>query len=174
MKKVIRDFVILSASIIAAVLLARTGTLANFFSSTTHLVYISAFVAGIFFTSIVTIGPATLTLVTLSGMGNMYIVALLGAAGAVIGDLVIYLFVKDNLAKDAKYLAKPLHLKHLFKFHFLRWLGPIIGSLVIISPLPDEIGLALMGFKSINLKKLVPLLFILNFLGVLVTQGIFS
>lgn len=174
MKKVTRDLIILAASITAAIILARTGVLEEFFSSTIHLVYISAFVAGIFFTSIVTIGPATLALVTLSGIGNPFLIALLGGAGAVIGDLVIYLFVKDNLARDARYLTKPFHFKHLFKFHFLRWLGPFIGSIIIISPFPDEIGLALMGFKNINLKILVPLLFFLNFLGVLLAQGIFS
>ncbi len=173
MKKVTRDLIILCASITAAIILARTGVLEQFFSSTSNLVYISAFVAGIFFTSIVTIGPATLALITLCGIGNPYLVALLGAAGAVIGDLVIYLFVKDDLARDAKFLTKPLHLKHLFKFHFLRWLGPIIGSLVIISPLPDELGLALMGFKNIQLRLLVPLLFVLNFFGVLLAQGLF-
>lgn len=136
------------------------------------MLYLFSFVVGIFFTSIVSVGPATVMLLKLTELGNPLGVASLAAAGAVIGDLAIYFFVKNNLSRDARVLAKPLHFKKVFQFHFLRWLGPLVGGVIIILPLlPDELGLALMGFRSMSLPVLAPLLFGLNFLGVLAING---
>ena len=57
---------------------------------------------------------------------------------------------------------KILHLK------FFKWLIPFMGALVVASPLPDEIGLAMMGFSKIRTSLFIPISFLLNFLGILV------
>ena len=130
---------------------------------------IVSFVAGIFFTSVITIGPSIAVIGTLGEVANPVYVASIGALGSVIGDLIIYLFVKDKIKSEVLALGWPVRISQMFRFEILRWLGPLIGALIILSPFPDEIGLALMGFSSATkLRWLAIILFCLNFLGILI------
>ena len=56
----------------------------------------------------------------------------------------------------------------------LWWLGPLCGIIIIASPLPDEIGLFMMGLSRIRMIWFIPLAFIVNaggiFLVVLTSQ----
>jgi hypothetical protein len=48
----------------------------------------------------------------------------------------------------------------------MKWISPILGALIIASPLPDEFGLALLGLSRTRISILIPVSFIMNFLGV--------
>jgi hypothetical protein len=129
---------------------------------------LASFFSGIFFTSVFTIAPASIALTDISGVSIMSI-SFWGALGALCGDLVLFFFIRDRFAKDVMASMKPSVLKSIFKtfhFGFMKWLSPIIGALIIASPLPDEFGLALLGFSRTKLSLLVPISFVMNFIGI--------
>jgi hypothetical protein len=127
-----------------------------------------SFFSGIFFTSVFTIAPASIALVNVNGVSIMTI-SFLGALGALCGDLILFFFIRDRFAKDVMDSMKPSVLRHILNtFHlgFMKWISPILGALIIASPLPDEFGLALLGLSRTRISILIPVSFIMNFLGV--------
>lgn len=56
----------------------------------------------------------------------------------------------------------------IFRLRIFRWSIAFLGALVIASPLPDELGLMMLGFSKIKTSFFVPISFLLNFLGILV------
>ena len=54
----------------------------------------------------------------------------------------------------------------LFKLRSFRWLTFFAGGFIIASPLPDELGIALLGFSKLKTSLFVPLSFTFNFLGI--------
>lgn len=157
-------------SIALALFLVHTGIVIHLLASATQLKLVGSFVAGLFFTSLFTIAPAGIVLAHIAETTPIMIVAFLGALGAMIGDLVIYKFLQNNLTEDINdLLALPRYrrIKRLFGVRKLRILRPFIGAIVIISPLPDEIGLALLGLSRVPVSIMLPLTFMLNFFGIL-------
>jgi hypothetical protein len=168
-KHLLRDALLILVSITVAVLLIKLGLVRNFIGSYQELYVLSSFTAGIFFTSLFTIAPASVALAEISQQTSMLTVAFWGALGAVVGDLILFLFIRDSLADDIMELIRDTQLsklQRLFKLRIFRFLIPFLGALVIASPLPDEIGLAMMGLSRMHVKVLVPVSFAMNFLGI--------
>jgi hypothetical protein len=173
MKKIrthlVKDVILIVVSIIAAMLFARL----DLSSYLLHLVsnpWIASFVTGIFFTSMFTIAPASVVLVELTTHTSAMEVAAFGALGAVLGDVIMFLFIRDKLSSDLTALLKVgLHKSHLEHLHsrYARWIFPVVGALVIASPLPDEIGIMLLGFTKMKTRYMIPVSFVMNFIGVL-------
>jgi hypothetical protein len=42
---------------------------------------------------------------------------------------------------------------------------PVIGAIIIASPLPDEVGISLMGLSKISTPKFIFISYILNSIG---------
>jgi hypothetical protein len=129
-----------------------------------------AFVAGLFFTSITTTAPAIAVLGELSLTNNLFFVAIVGGAGAVIGDYLIFMFVRDRVSEDIAYLLKHTGTPRVFKlFHrkTFRRLLPFLGGLIIASPLPDELGLTLLGLAHMRTSRFILLSFAFNTGGIL-------
>jgi hypothetical protein len=165
-----KDLAIILFSVLLAIILVKTGVLENLFSSTGGMKIFGSFIAGLFFTSIFTVAPATVALAEISRNEPLVITVLLGGLGAMLGDLVIFRFVKNSLVEDFSVLIKhraPKRLASVFKLRFFRWFMAFFGALVIVSPFPDEIGLAMMGLTKVRMAIFIPLSFILNSLGIL-------
>lgn len=168
----IRDLVIIFFSIVVAVLLQRSGILSELVHSAQEIKFIGSVIAGIFFTSVFTISIATAVLGEIAAESQSVIpVAFLGGLGAVIGDLVIFNFVKDSLTEDIEFLfhkIKNQGLISVFHHRLLKWLVPLIGALIIASPLPDELGISMLGFAKLKTWLFIPISFVFNFLGILI------
>ena len=168
---IIRYAGIILLSIIVAIVLAKTGILADVLTATQTIKFIGSFLAGLFFISIFTAAPATVIIFELVQTNSIWEVAFFGGLGALIGDLIIFKFVKDVLANDLLFLVRRIKINQLskfFKFKTFKLLILILGAIILASPLPDELGLVLMGVSRTNIKLFVPLSFILNFFGILV------
>ena len=164
-----RDLLIIALSISFAVFIAQEDLITRLVS-VTGFVPIEAFVAGFFFTSLLTITPAGVAFAEMAQVAGAVQLALWGAAGAVIGDLVLFLFVRDAISDDVMALLRGSWMrkvKALFKSPFLSWAVPVAGALVIASPLPDEVGLAMLGLSKTDLRFLIPISYAMNFLGIL-------
>ncbi len=52
--------------------------------------------------------------------------------------------------------------------------GPMLDALIIASPLPDEFGVSLLGLSKVRVAVLLPIAFVMNFLGILAVAGVAS
>ena len=164
------DLGVIITSIFVALMLVHTGTIDELINQTYWLGPLQIFIAGLFFTSIFTAAPAIVALSELAITYNsVYIIALFGALGAMCGDLLIYYFSRDSLARDVSNLMSMesrRKWRHIIHFKLFRWFLSLIGGIVIASPLPDELGLMLMGLSKPKLKTLVPVSLVCNFVGI--------
>ncbi len=159
-------FVVIGA-VVALILsnLGIIGHLVSLFGSDE----VASFVAGMFFTSVFTIAPASVALGNIAAHAPSHVVALWGALGAVCGDLVLFYFIRDRFTDDFMNSFGSVFMKHLARsFHvgFFKWVSPILGALIIASPLPDEFGITLLGFSKARTLTLIPISFIGNILGI--------
>lgn len=165
------DVALIVLSVLVAVLLVQTDALSNFLISTKEVEFLDAFIAGAFFTSIFTTAPAIAALGEISIIHGIFYTALFGAIGSVLGDLIIFRFVRDRFSEHVSEIMthqsiwKRFHL--LFKRRFFRWFTFLLGGLILASPLPDELGIAVLGFSKMRVKYFALLSFVFNFLGIL-------
>lgn len=164
-----RDLVIIGLTIVITMLLVHIGALEDLFSRLQEGVALGSFVAGLFFVSVFTIAPASIVLAELAQSSSLVTVALFGGLGAMFGDALLFLFVRDIFAEDLQeFLKKHKKVRLISHLHFgfLRWLSPIIGALIIASPLPDELGITMLGLAKLKLRSLLPIVFVLNTIGI--------
>ncbi|MDO8590370.1 MAG: hypothetical protein Q7R65_00125 [bacterium] len=166
----LQDGVIIFASILAAAILVKTELLTKILISTEELELLGSFVAGMFFTSVFTTPMAIVTLGKIASVHGVISTAILGASGAVIGDLIIFRFIRDRLGEHLLELMRHQgtgkKFKVLLKLRYFRWFTFMVGGLIIASPLPDELGVSLMGFSKMRLLWFIPLSFLFNFIGI--------
>lgn len=166
-----RDVGIVVLSITVAIILAQTGVLVGILTSTQEWKIFGSLVAGMFFVSAFTAAPAGVVLFEIAAANSIWEVALFGGIGGLIGDLLIFRFIKDSLAEDVCWLiqkTKQERLIGIFHRKLFTWVIPFIGALIVASPLPDEIGLAMMGLSKMKMSIFIPISFALNFLGILI------
>ncbi|TSC86111.1 MAG: Uncharacterized protein G01um10148_617 [Parcubacteria group bacterium Gr01-1014_8] len=163
----------LLASVLFAALIIRSGIVHVLISTTDGFAQVGSFVAGFFCTSMLTIAPSIVVLGQLSVDTSIWSVALIGAVGAVCGDYVLFWIVRDKFSEDVKYLIShatmPMRFKAMWHTRLIHRLLPFIGALIIASPLPDELGLALLGFSNIRKERFFLVMFCMNFIGIYVT-----
>ena len=124
-----------------------------------------------FFGYAFTAAPATASLISYTNYFNPLIVSFIGATGTMIGDLVIFNFFKKGLPKEVKTIIKKSKINKLKKGKF-KWLIPGIAGFMIASPLPDEIGISLLGVSDFDTNTFMLLAFTLNFIGLLIITTI--
>ena len=165
-----QDGLIIVLSILLAVVLAKTDSVERLLTATEGAMLLGSFIAGLFFTSVFTTAPAIIALGEIARDNPIWLTALFGAMGSVIGDLIIFQFVRDRLSTHLMELLKHngvgKRVKALFRFKFFRGLTFLAGGLIIASPLPDELGISLLGFSKIRTSWFIPLSFTFNFLGI--------
>jgi len=168
-RALIRDLAMIFIGIVFALFLSSFGIIDYIISIFKDYYIISSFIAGVFFTSVFTLAPASITLIHIAQDSPIAGVVVWGGLGAMCGDLILFLFIKDRFAEDLKSIFKPSSIKYILKslhFGFMRWLSPLIGALIIASPLPDEFGITLLGMSKVKTIILVPLAFVMNMLGI--------
>ncbi|MFH1145483.1 MAG: hypothetical protein V1707_00775 [bacterium] len=166
-KRLIRDFLVVALSIGLAVLAVRSGLVHDWLVNVQEWRYFGTFIAGLFFTSIFTVAPATAVLAEIAQDGNLWLTAVIGGLGALVGDYFLFWLVRDHLTDDFLGLFPRKSLHHALRLARVRWLLVVLGAIVVASPLPDELGLAMMGFSKLEHKWFIPLSWAMNSLGIL-------
>ena len=169
-RRLLKDLLIVSISIAFAAYIGESALLAGIFGVAKSHIIISAFVGGLFFTSVFTTVPAIVFLGKLSLVGDPITIAIAGAIGAAIGDLIIFRFIRDHLSADIASLVSSntrMRFSHIFEYRFFRWSMAVLGALIISSPLPDELGLAMMGMTKMRTIVFIPISLVFNGLGIL-------
>lgn len=168
----ISDLLIIAASIAVAIMLAQTGALERFLLWLELPLPLESALAGLFFTSVFTTAPAMVALGELvEHGGNVLLIAIFGAVGALLGDLIILRFVRKRLFTHAATLIDcegPMaRLCTLSEVRLFRYLSLFLGGMAIASPLPDELGLTLLGLSRMRTSLFAPVSFAFHFLGIL-------
>ena len=165
-----RDLGVIALSVIVAIILVKTDVIVSILTRTQELEFIGSFFAGLFFTSIFTTAPAIVTLGEIAQEYSLLLTAIAGGLGAVVGDLIIFHFVRDRFADHLTDLIKTQgggrRLLKVFRRRSSKWITFLVGGLIIASPLPDELGVTLLGFSKLKLEGFIIISFIFNTIGI--------
>jgi pheromone shutdown protein TraB len=165
-----RDAALIALSVVLAVVLVRTRALEGVVAVSRGSEALGAFVAGLFFTSAFTTAPAIVALGEVAKAQSPFVTAAIGALGASVSDALLFGFVKNHLVArmlDLLKLRKRKRLRQLLEGRAFRWLTFFAGGLVIASPLPDELGISLLGLSRVRIRWFVVVSYAFNFLGIL-------
>ncbi len=133
--------------------------------------YIGMFIAGMFSVSAFTVVPATLVLLTFAHDFSIVLVALTAALGSVAGDLFLFRFFRNGVLEELTPLfrrAGGAKFMKVLRHRRLSWLAILFGAFIIASPLPDEVGIGLMGISTISTLRFALLSFVLNTIGIMI------
>lgn len=169
-KKVIIDCLIVLICFWAAWILVRSGIVGDLLLRASSWGWIGAIVAGIFYVSFFTIPFSIAIILEMTKFYPVWLLAVLGGLGSVLGDAVIFCFVKDRLSGDIFYILNKLKCNKVLalrKYKLVRLILCVLGAIVVALPLPDEVGLTLMGLSKMKTKTFIIATFLLNGLGIL-------
>lgn len=129
------------------------------------------FFTGIFFVYSFTAIPASAVFLILAKQQNIFFLGITGGIGALVGDLLIFYFIRHSFSDEIELLAKEKFIVWINKKipKFLRYyIMPILAGIMIASPLPDEIGIAMLASSRLSTRVFSALSLLLN------TAGIFA
>ena len=134
--------------------------------------YAGTFIAGILFAYGFTAAPATVVFLIMAEHQNIYLASLIGGLGALIGDLLIFSFIRLSFTDEIERLSRE-KMVHYFSDRMpsiiKKYLLPVAAGFIIASPLPDEIGVSMLAASSVISTKIFMLAsYFLN------TAGIFA
>lgn len=166
-----KNLTILFFSILIAIFVSRNQNFHSFLVNLGNLGYLGAFITGIFFVSTFTVSAAAVVLFLLAENLTAWEIGIFAGFGAVVGDLTMFRFVKDNLMEEMKSIYNMIggnHFKKILHTKYFGWTLPVIGAIIIASPFPDELGISLMGISEMKTYKFLLLSFILNAVGIFI------
>lgn len=158
-------------SIVLFVLALDTAIVQSILHSIEGLGLLGIFIAGVMFTSFFTTLPAIALLVALSQDYTVLIVGLVGGAGSLVGDWIILKVFEERIAFELKPLIGKFHLDSIYRRlrrKKARENTMLLGMFTIMSPLPDEIGIALMGLSKFNIVTMFAIIYLLNSVGIMI------
>ncbi|MFH0876546.1 MAG: hypothetical protein V1859_11520 [archaeon] len=131
------------------------------------LSYLGVFLAGIFYAYGFTSGPAVGVLLIISRHVNIFVAGLIGGLGSLLGDFLIFEFIRVGFEDEIKKLSH----EHIFKSIDIpkiikKGIMPLIAFVFIASPLPDEIGVSILAATKIPTKFFAIISYTLNTAGI--------
>lgn len=134
-----------------------------------NLGYIGSFIAGI----LLAFGfsaPIAIGFFIVSQPQNIMIFAIAGGLGAILGDLLIFNFVRFSFMDEFKRLEKTKPFKAVIKAiekkttaRIRNYMLYIFAEIIIASPISDEVGITMLaGLTSIKQKTFAVVTFILH------------
>ena len=163
------NLLLIALGVAATFVLAKTPQFSALLLSLGSYSYLGAFVAGILFVCTPTTTIGALTLVILSKELPILPLCVVAGLGAVVADLGMFHFVRDDLFIELEDIYNQMHgrkLSHIFHSKLFRWTLPVIGAMIIASPLPDELGVGLMGISKLSTWRFSLLSWVLNSVGI--------
>ncbi len=165
-----KNLTYLGTSLIIALVLFSTETFRNFLYTLGSYGYLGAFIGGIMFVSTFTVSIGTVILLFLAETLNPIEIGLVAGLGAVLSDLTIFHYIRNKgLISEIKHFFQFFggdKIFHLVHTKYFSWTLPVLGALIVASPLPDEFGVSLMGISQMKTRNFILLSFILNTIGI--------
>lgn len=166
---------LLVASLLLLFFIADSVFFKNFIALTAKLGYFGAFIAGFFFVSTFTIAPAGIVLFHMAEKLDPFTMSLVGGLGGLLGDYIIFHFFRDHLVDELKPIYMMLggsHLTRLLSTPYFAWFAPFLGAIIIASPIPDELGISLMGIAKLRNWQFICISYVMNTAGILLVAAV--
>lgn len=163
-------FLLLFLSFILALFLFKYVAILQLDGFLFSLGYFGTFVIGMLFAYGFTSAPAATLFLVIADSQTLWIAIIVGAIGACISDYLIFSLIKTGLKEELERFEKekiirkideeiPLRLRH--------FLILIFSELLIISPLPNEIGISMLAMDHhMTKKKFIAISFTLSLIGI--------
>ena len=128
--------------------------------------YFGTFLAGLLYPYALTSAAGTGILLILAKEQNLLLAGVIAGIGALISDIILFLFVQHSFSDEVQKLSKETFVRTIN-----RWIPDsvrvyLLGALaciLIASPLPTEIGILLMtSIRSISFKKFIIIIYVLH------------
>ncbi|MES2014195.1 MAG: hypothetical protein V4437_00050 [Patescibacteria group bacterium] len=105
------------------------------------------FIVGMMYSYSLTTSLGALLLPAFLAQFSTPLIAIVGGLGGTFADVTIFRLIKGDLKKEIKRLGATKFMKKMLRIHIVRhpWFRDTAGILLIMSPLPDEIGIAIMA-----------------------------
>lgn len=165
-----KNLTYLFISLVFSYILFHNQLFQSFITNLGSLGYIGAFIAGMLYASTFTLATGIAVLILLSKHLSPVEICFIAAAGAVISDFTIFHLMRTKgLVNEVKHIFHHfggIRLPHLLRTKYFSWSLPVIGALIIISPIPDEFGVSLMGISKMTTLQFLISSFLLNTLGI--------
>ena len=167
-------FALLILTFILAYILFQGRNFQMFDGFLLSLGYFGTFISGILFVYGFTAAPATAVLLILAKQQNILLAGLIAGFGALIGDLIIFSFIRHSFNDEIKKLSKEkiiIYVKNkIYKYKIIKkYFLPVIACFIIASPLPDEIGVSLFAMSSSFSTKIFSVMsYTLNTAGIFI------
>jgi len=165
-----KNFTFLALSLLLTIFLIQNKTFHALLFHLGTFGYLGAFIGGALFVSTFTVSIGTAILLILAENYSPVFLGIIAGLGAVAGDLTIFQFVHSRgFVEEVKHLFEFFgsdKIHHLLHTKYFSWTLPVVGALIIASPLPDELGVSLMGISRMKPYQFILLSFGLNSLGI--------
>lgn len=157
-------------SILIAIILGQNAVFKNWLLGLGSLEYIGALFAGMLFVSSFTVAISVVIFGIMAQNIHPMAIGLIGGVGAVMGDYLVFKLVRSHLQEELAMLfgkQETSHIKALLHSKYIAWTLPIIGVFIIASPLPDELGVSLLGISKMSEAKFILISYLSNSVGIL-------
>ncbi len=152
------NYFMLFLGIVLAVFLSKNPLFERLLTQLGPYAYLSAIVAGAMFVCTFSVATGGLIILTLAKTMSPIELILFGMLGAVIFDMIIFRSFKSSIDKEIVEVfnnPKFSHFKKILHTKYFAWMMPLIGLLVFISPLPDELGISLLGLSKLKTYQFI-------------------
>lgn len=168
--------ILLSLTLLIAYLIFYSRNFPAFHNFLLSTGYFGIFMTGMLYSYGFTSPISVAVLLILANEYNIFVTGILAGVGALVSDLIFFKFFRHSFNDEMKTISKNISnekaIKSISKKNrkwLKKYLLPVIGGLIIASPLPDEIGISVLAsLKSISAMTFSILSFLLNTSGILV------
>ncbi len=131
--------------------------------------YIEAFFAGILYTYTISAVIGAVLILLLARTLSPLRVALIASFGAVSSDYLIFNTSRFTMSALSHRFSFSIHgrAQNLRRNPYLQWLLIIFGLIVIATPLPDELGVGIIGATNVRSWQFIALSFFLQCAGMI-------
>lgn len=159
------------AGVLVGLVLLKNPTFREVLFHLGNLGYVGAFAAGVMSVSTFTVSIGAVILILLAETLHPVEIGIIAGFGSVLGDLTIFHFIRSRgLTSEIRHIFQYFgghKLHHLIHTKYFSWTLPVLGALIIASPLPDELGVGLMGISKMNTGQFMLFSFCLNAIGIM-------
>lgn len=153
----------------SAVILSQSEIFHLFINRLSGLGVIGAFIAGCLFVSTFTVATGGLIMIELAKTLSPLQLIIFGVTGAVLGDFILFKFVKNTVTAQItpvyNQFLKRHHLYKLLHTPYFAWTLPVVGAFIIASPIPDELGISLLGLSEMKASQFLLITLISHSIG---------
>ncbi len=128
--------------------------------------YFGTFLAGLLYPYALTSAAGTGILLILAKEQNLLLAGVIAGIGALISDIILFLFVTHSFSDEVQKLSKETVVRtinRLIPQSVRVYLLATFAGFLIASPLPTEIGVLLItSIRNISFKKFISIIYILH------------